>query len=270
MADPDRDPRARCAPTPGGGGPLRHRRDAGADRRRPRGGRGPARGAGRARRPRRAATGSSPASADGGRAPRAGSSGVDELTYAGNHGLELLEPGRGRAAPRSRARPSRERPRPASRRGSTGGGWARRLGLRLEDKGPIQAIHWRGAADARAAAERGRARSPTLADRAGPHAALRPQGARAAAGRRRRTRGSRSRRLIERGGVDARRCSAATTRPTSMRSPALRELAGSRCARAAVCVGGRVAGGAGRASSPPATWWSTGRRGSLRLCGACV
>ena len=50
--------------------------------------------------------------------------GVDELAYAGNHGLELA------AAALSRA------------------------GLRLEHKGPIQALHWRGAADEEAAERR--------------------------------------------------------------------------------------------------------------------
>jgi trehalose-phosphatase len=70
--------------------------------------------------------------------------GIDELTYAGNHGLELLAPGADEAmvdlAPE--------------------GGLAARVfvgelqestlagaGLRLEDKGPIQALHWRTAAD---------------------------------------------------------------------------------------------------------------------------
>jgi trehalose-phosphatase len=68
--------------------------------------------------------------------------GVEEIAYAGNHGLELLLPGS-------------ESPRfdPALA-GSEG--WAAGLiagldstelaeaGLRLEDKGPIQALHWRG------------------------------------------------------------------------------------------------------------------------------
>lgn len=78
--------------------------------------------------------------------------GLDELTYAGNHGLELLVPG------------ERE-PRldPAlGHRGSAAAGFAARLdwkrlralGMRLEDKGPIQAIHWRASADPEAAAQR--------------------------------------------------------------------------------------------------------------------
>lgn len=71
--------------------------------------------------------------------------GLEQLTYAGNHGLELLRPGD--------ASPSLD---PAlGHRGSAAASFASRLdwreldgcGLRLEDKGPIQAIHWRGAAD---------------------------------------------------------------------------------------------------------------------------
>ncbi len=80
--------------------------------------------------------------------------GLGELTYAGNHGLELLEPG----DPEPRLDPA------LGHRGSAAAGFASRLdwrrlgsagvGLRLEDKGPIQAIHWRGAADEELAAER--------------------------------------------------------------------------------------------------------------------
>jgi trehalose 6-phosphate phosphatase len=81
--------------------------------------------------------------------------GVQELTYVGNHGFELLLP----QAPA---------PRPSPALGTHAGdaaGFAARLdgdglersGLRLEDKGPIVALHWRGAADepgAEVAAER--------------------------------------------------------------------------------------------------------------------
>jgi trehalose-phosphatase len=78
--------------------------------------------------------------------------GIDELTYAGNHGLELLGPG-----------DVEPRLHPAlGRRGAAAAGFVSRLdwhhlasaGLRLEDKGPIQAIHWRGAGDEELAAER--------------------------------------------------------------------------------------------------------------------
>lgn len=81
--------------------------------------------------------------------------GLDQLTYAGNHGLELLLPGE--VEPRLDAA--------VGRRGDAASGFASRLdwnhlcsvGLRLEDKGPIQAIHWRGAADEDVAEQRARA-----------------------------------------------------------------------------------------------------------------
>ena len=71
--------------------------------------------------------------------------GLDELVYAGNHGLELLRPGQ---------REPEHDPAIEGRAGAAAAFVARldwrRLearGLRLEDKGPIQAIHWRGAVD---------------------------------------------------------------------------------------------------------------------------
>ncbi len=80
--------------------------------------------------------------------------GLDQLTYAGNHGLELLGPGDDRP---------RVDPQLGHRATAAAGfvsrlDWERlrRVGLRLEDKGPIQAIHWRGAADERTAAQRAR------------------------------------------------------------------------------------------------------------------
>jgi trehalose 6-phosphate phosphatase len=88
---------------------------------------------------------------------------LDGLAYAGNHGLELLLPGESEPSPD---------PSLAGRENDAaiflGAVEAERLdgaGLRVEDKGPIQALHWRGAADdsraegaARAiAAEAGRA-----------------------------------------------------------------------------------------------------------------
>lgn len=71
--------------------------------------------------------------------------GLDSLAYAGNHGLELLLPGD-------------EEPRPdpsiAGREGeameflaAVDGERLAAAGLRREDKGPIQALHWRGAGD---------------------------------------------------------------------------------------------------------------------------
>lgn len=78
--------------------------------------------------------------------------GVDGIAYAGNHGLELLLPGE-------------EKPRLDPSLDGREAGAAEFLvgldtealasaGLRLEDKGPIQALHWRGAEDERAAEAR--------------------------------------------------------------------------------------------------------------------
>ncbi len=72
--------------------------------------------------------------------------GLDQLTYAGNHGFELLDP---RA---SRSTPS---PELVGREDAAAGFLADaadreamvRAGVRLEDKGPIVALHWRGADD---------------------------------------------------------------------------------------------------------------------------
>ncbi len=78
--------------------------------------------------------------------------GVEGIAYAGNHGLELLLPG----DESPRLDPSLEgRERDAAEFVSEldGAGLAE-AGLRLEDKGPIQALHWRGAADDRAAEAR--------------------------------------------------------------------------------------------------------------------
>lgn len=80
--------------------------------------------------------------------------GLDSLAYAGNHGLELLMPGE--EAPRAD-------PSIAGREGeaveflaAVDGGRLVAAGLRLEDKGPIQALHWRGSADEATAESRAR------------------------------------------------------------------------------------------------------------------
>jgi trehalose 6-phosphate phosphatase len=77
--------------------------------------------------------------------------GVGGITYAGSHGAELLEPGgRTRTNPAFKSWEGRvrgfvaERDQPA----------LRALRVRIEDKGPIAALHWRGAPDERAAHER--------------------------------------------------------------------------------------------------------------------
>jgi len=71
--------------------------------------------------------------------------GLEKLVYIGNHGFELLLPG----APEARAAPELG---PHGRDAATfAAGFDRSeldaVGLRVEDKGPIVALHWRGAAD---------------------------------------------------------------------------------------------------------------------------
>lgn len=71
--------------------------------------------------------------------------GVPGIAYAGNHGLELLLPGEGTP----QLDPAlRERERDAAEFVATlDPEDLAEAGLRLEDKGPIQALHWRGATD---------------------------------------------------------------------------------------------------------------------------
>jgi trehalose-phosphatase len=79
--------------------------------------------------------------------------GLDQLAYAGNHGLELLLPGA--AAPEPD--PSLDgREDEAAEFLADEGAALDGAGLRREDKGPIQALHWRGAADETAAEARAR------------------------------------------------------------------------------------------------------------------
>src|SRR3954471_5947140 len=78
--------------------------------------------------------------------------GVGGIAYAGSHGAELLEPGDRRAT----TLPEFERFGDQVRRFVEGhdGEALRALGVRLEDKGPIAGIHWRGAQDEHAAEAR--------------------------------------------------------------------------------------------------------------------
>ena len=180
--------------------------------------------------------------------------GLEELAYAGNHGLELLPPGAeepsldpavaDRAAPRSDFVLELDADDVSAAQ------------PRLEDKGPIQALHWREAADqerAREAAERiaapGRERGP------GPP--LGAQGARAPPRRRRSTRARRS---------SACWASARSTRAlfggddrTDLDAfAALREMANAGAA-ARRCLRRRRLATRPRRSSPNApTWSSTG------------
>jgi trehalose-phosphatase len=90
--------------------------------------------------------------------------GVEEIAYAGNHGLELLAPG---------AAAARVDPRLAGHEGDAAAfldaldpAVLAEAGLRREEKGPIQALHWRGAPD-EAGAEEAAARLGATAEDAG-------------------------------------------------------------------------------------------------------
>jgi trehalose 6-phosphate phosphatase len=80
--------------------------------------------------------------------------GVEGIAYAGNHGLELLLPGEDepRLDPLLRDREDAA----AEFLAEVDGDGLAAAGLRVEDKGPIQALHWRGAEDERAAEGRAR------------------------------------------------------------------------------------------------------------------
>ena len=75
--------------------------------------------------------------------------GVEGIAYAGNHGFELLLPGdrEPRLDPAIVGREHDAAEFLASRNGPA----LAAVGLRREDKGPIQALHWRGAEDEKAA-----------------------------------------------------------------------------------------------------------------------
>jgi trehalose-phosphatase len=71
--------------------------------------------------------------------------GLDGLAYAGNHGLELLLPGD--EAPRPDPSLAGREMEAADFIAGLDLEHLRAAGLRLEDKGPIQALHWRGTED---------------------------------------------------------------------------------------------------------------------------
>jgi trehalose 6-phosphate phosphatase len=75
--------------------------------------------------------------------------GVSSIAYAGNHGLELLLGGNGPRLDPKLAGRERDATRFVA---DLDAGTLAEAGLRLEDKGPIQALHWRGATDEDAAA----------------------------------------------------------------------------------------------------------------------
>jgi trehalose-phosphatase len=78
--------------------------------------------------------------------------GVEGIAYAGNHGLELLLPGD--EAPRLDPALAGQERGAAEFIAALDHGKLTAAGLRLEDKGPIQALHWRGAEDESGAAAR--------------------------------------------------------------------------------------------------------------------
>jgi trehalose 6-phosphate phosphatase len=71
--------------------------------------------------------------------------GLDSLAYAGNHGLELLLPDD--EAPRPDPSIAGREREAAEFLAAVDGDRLAVAGLRQEDKGPIQALHWRGADD---------------------------------------------------------------------------------------------------------------------------
>jgi trehalose 6-phosphate phosphatase len=80
--------------------------------------------------------------------------GLPELTYAGNHGMELLPPDAREPIASPTVEQQRRQADAFVRELDRGG--LESAGLRLEDKGPIQALHWRQATDQEAAERRAR------------------------------------------------------------------------------------------------------------------
>jgi trehalose 6-phosphate phosphatase len=78
--------------------------------------------------------------------------GIHSIAYAGNHGLELLLPGD--EVPRLDPALAGQERGAAEFVATLEPQTLRAVGLRLEDKGPIQSLHWRGAEDERAAESR--------------------------------------------------------------------------------------------------------------------
>src|ERR1700761_3828843 len=74
-----------------------------------------------------------------------GRMGLDGVAYAGNHGLELMLPDE--AEPRPDPSVDGREGDAAAFIATVEAARLDAAGLRLEDKGPIQALHWRGAPD---------------------------------------------------------------------------------------------------------------------------
>jgi trehalose-phosphatase len=155
--------------------------------------------------------------------------GVDELAYAGNHGLEVLAPGDDEAT----LDPALGERVDAARDFALALG-PETAGLRLEDKGPIQALHWRGAAD-QAAAEREARQVADLAEREGldVHWGRKVLELRPIAGV---DKGTAARRLLDRNDLEL-ALFAGDDRTDLDAFRALRELVTGGGLRAAVCIG---------------------------------
>ncbi|MGH2925123.1 MAG: trehalose-phosphatase [Solirubrobacterales bacterium] len=166
--------------------------------------------------------------------------GVDEITYVGNHGLEVLAPGRDEPAldPAAEARSGVARDFASSLEG----GELESVGMRLEDKGPIQALHWRRSPDP-AAAEREARRIADRAERAGlePRWGRKVLELRPTAGI---DKGTAVRRLLEGRGVKLALFAGDDTTDLDAFN-ALRSMVDSGGLRAAVCLG------IGSAEAPP-------------------
>jgi trehalose 6-phosphate phosphatase len=77
--------------------------------------------------------------------------GLDSISYIGNHGLEVLEPGATEAVTKPALEPLTGAVKAFAQRAY--GEDLERLGVRLEDKDAIWSFHWRGAPDEDAARE---------------------------------------------------------------------------------------------------------------------
>jgi len=158
--------------------------------------------------------------------------GVEELTYAGNHGLEVLAPGEQEpaldASLGDRVNAARELALDLDTE------TLRAVGLRLEDKGPIQAFHWRGAPSELAA----EARAGEIAERA-QRAGLEPRWGRKVLELRPTAnvdKGTAVRRLLERPGLEL-ALFAGDDRTDLDAMHALRSLVEGGQLRRAVCIG---------------------------------
>ena len=158
--------------------------------------------------------------------------GVEELTYSGNHGLELLRPGAADPeldpAIADGARRAREFILDLDAADVSA------AGLRLENKGPIQALHWRLAEDG----ERARAQAQRIAAAAAaaglvPHWGRKVLEVRPVADI---DKGTAAERLVEEAGAEV-ALFGGDDRGDLDAFAALRSIAASGRLRAAVCVG---------------------------------